>query len=209
MCFNITKKLFKFQEFGKDIQIYQPTTIINEQNFYLKNSIIIAEYCWLMASSKTYIGNFTHIACHSSFSGGNLLLIEDFASLSAGVRLIPGSDISDGSCLINSTVPEEYRGVKRSYIHIEKFAFLATNVVCYPGITIGEGAVVGAGSIVTKDIEPWTINIGFPAKPVSRRPKEKIIELGKKLYEEKNIQPFMPDRSILELKIDSNTRPSN
>jgi galactoside O-acetyltransferase len=204
---NASIESYKFQEIGKDVTIYQPTSIINEKNYFLKSNIIIAEYCWLMASNKTYIGNFTHIACHSSFSGGNLLLIEDFVSLSAGVRLIPGSDIADGSCLINSTVPEDYRGVRRSFIHIEKFAFLATNVVCYPGVTIGEGAVVGAGSIVTKDIEPWTVNIGFPAKPVSRRPKEKVLELANRLYAEKNIQPFIPDRSILELKIDINTRP--
>lgn len=199
---------FKFQEVGKEVVIYNPTTIINEENFYLKNHIIIAEYCWLMSSNKTYIGNFTHIACHSSFSGGNLLLIEDFVSLSAGVRLIPGSDIADGSCLINSTVPEIYRGVKRSYVHIERFAFLATNVVCYPGVTVGEGAVVGAGSVITKDIEPWTVNLGFPARPISRRPRENILKLSENLYREKAIEPFIPGMEILNLKISNNNLPN-
>ena len=40
-----------------------------------------------------------------------------------------------------------------------------------PGVTIGEGAVIGAGSLVTKDIPAWTIAIGRPAKVVKHIPK--------------------------------------
>jgi chloramphenicol O-acetyltransferase type B len=41
-------------------------------------------------------------------------------------------------------------------------------VVILPGITVGEGAVVGANSLVTKDVEPWTIVAGQPAKLIRR-----------------------------------------
>lgn len=40
-----------------------------------------------------------------------------------------------------------------------------------PGVTIGEGAVIGAGSLVTKDIPAWTIAVGRPAKVVKQIPK--------------------------------------
>jgi acetyltransferase-like isoleucine patch superfamily enzyme len=50
-----------------------------------------------------------------------------------------------------------------------------------PGVTIGEGAVVGANSLVTTSIEPWTINFGSPARVVRDRPKDKILEYAKKL----------------------------
>lgn len=45
-----------------------------------------------------------------------------------------------------------------------------------PGVTIGEGAIVLAGSVVTKDVEPWTIVGGNPAKLIKMR-KQKIAYL--------------------------------
>ena len=41
--------------------------------------------------------------------------------------------------------------------------------IILPGVTIGEGAVVGAGSVVTKDVEPWSVVVGNPAKFVKKR----------------------------------------
>ena len=40
-----------------------------------------------------------------------------------------------------------------------------------PGVTVGEGAVVGAGSLLTKDIPAWTIAVGRPAKVIKEIPK--------------------------------------
>ena len=40
------------------------------------------------------------------------------------------------------------------------------NTVITPGVTIGEGAIVGAGSLVTKDIPAWTVAVGRPAKVI-------------------------------------------
>ena len=49
-------------------------------------------------------------------------------------------------------------------------AWIAYRAIILPGITIGEGAVVGAGSVVTKDVEPYTIVAGNPARLIGKRP---------------------------------------
>jgi acetyltransferase-like isoleucine patch superfamily enzyme len=49
---------------------------------------------------------------------------------------------------------------------IKKGAFIGMNTVIMPGVTIGEGSVVAAGSVVTKDVEPFTIYGGVPAKKI-------------------------------------------
>lgn len=54
-------------------------------------------------------------------------------------------------------------------VHINDNAFIFSNAMIMPGVTIGEGAIVLAGSVVTKDVEPWTIVGGNPAKKIRDR----------------------------------------
>jgi maltose O-acetyltransferase len=50
--------------------------------------------------------------------------------------------------------------------------WIAYRAIILPGVTIGEGAVVGAGSVVTKDVEPYSIMAGVPAKIIGKRNTE-------------------------------------
>ena len=54
--------------------------------------------------------------------------------------------------------------------------WIGTQVVILPGVTIGDGAIVGAGSIVTKDIKPYSISAGIPAKHIKWRFPKHIIK---------------------------------
>jgi putative colanic acid biosynthesis acetyltransferase WcaF len=54
-------------------------------------------------------------------------------------------------------------------VDIGAHAFIAARAVILPGIRIGEGAVVGAASVVTKDVPPWEIFAGNPAKSIGTR----------------------------------------
>lgn len=70
--------------------------------------------------------------------------------------------------LINYCVGDDYSKIKYSKgkIHLKKGCLLGMETMVMPGVTIGEGSIVGAGSIVTKDVPDWTIAIGRPAKVV-------------------------------------------
>lgn len=61
---------------------------------------------------------------------------------------------------------------KGAPVVIEDNVFIFSNVLVMPGVTIGEGAVVLAGSVVTKDVESWTIVGGNPAKKIRNRNRE-------------------------------------
>ncbi len=52
-------------------------------------------------------------------------------------------------------------------VTVEDYAVVATMVVCLPGVRIGRGAVVSAGAVVTRDVEPGQLAVGTPAKPVA------------------------------------------
>lgn len=59
-------------------------------------------------------------------------------------------------------------------ITIENNAWVTADVFVGPGVTIGEGAVVGARSTVTKDIMPWTVVAGSPPKLVAHRDRSRL-----------------------------------
>lgn len=180
---------FKFKQAGKSIVIYEPVEIIHPDAITLHNHVEISAFVYLAAGLGLYIGNFIHLSAYSCISGGGYCVLEDFVGLSAGCRIITGTEDISGQGLTNPTIPREFRSFKRSYVHLKKHSFLATNVIVHPGVTVGEGAVVGSGSVVTKDLEPWGIYMGIPARKFKERPKEKILELEKILYQKCNIEP--------------------
>lgn len=61
--------------------------------------------------------------------------------------------------------------VNSAPVYIKDKAWIGFNSIILKGVTIGEGAIVGAGSIVTKDVPDWTIVAGNPAKIVRNIPE--------------------------------------
>lgn len=130
------------------------------------------------------IGDYVHIGPYVTIIGGpkTSLTVGHFTGIAAGCRIICASEKHMGEGLANPMVPAEYRDeIIMEPVIIEEFVTVGTNVVITPGVTIGHGAVIGANSFVNKDIEPWTVYIGSPAKPLKSRRKDKIIEYAKAL----------------------------
>jgi acetyltransferase-like isoleucine patch superfamily enzyme len=68
------------------------------------------------------------------------------------------------------------RKSNREGTKIEGENWIGANVLILGGVTIGKGVVIGAGSVVNKDLPPFTICVGNPCKPISKRiPTSKII----------------------------------
>ena len=130
------------------------------------------------------IGDYVHIAPYITVIGGEqgLLKMGHFSTVAAGSRIICGSDKHLGAGLVGPTIPDGYKDeILIAPVVFEKFANVGTNVVIMPGVTLAEGTVVGANSLVTKNTEPWTIYVGSPARPVKDRRRDKMIELARKL----------------------------
>src|SRR5688572_3552908 len=166
-----------FRSIGQDVQIWTLAKIINAENISIGDSVIIDDFMFLMGGKQTVIGSFVHIASFASITGGGEFIMEDFAGLSSGGRVFTGDDDYLGGSLTGPTIPREYRSPVRSFVHIRKHAIIGANTVILPGVTIGEGAAIGANSLIKKDCEPWTIYVGSPAKPIRERPSQKILAL--------------------------------
>lgn len=110
-----------------------------------------------------FIGDYVRIDLNHS----DLITIEDGVHIAGGVRLLcHKKDLS------NYMVGEIYgmQPYKYGKIHLCKNCAIGTNALVMPGVTVGEGAIVGAGAMVTKDIPAWSLALGFPAKVVKYFP---------------------------------------
>ena len=191
---------------GHPVTLHPHCAFIASERIRLGSHVMISEFSCIHGGRGTVIGSFVHLASHASIAGGGACILEDFVGLSTGARLITGSEMVKGEGLTNPTIPAAFRAVRRSFVHLGRHAFLATNVVVHPGVTIGEGAVIGSGSVVTRDVAPWTINLGSPARPVGTRDARKIKALEARCYETTGVEP-LDVSPFLSLKIEEAALP--
>ena len=107
------------------------------------------------------------------------LTMGDYACLSENVDCYTVDDIVIGAqatvsqgvklCSASHDISSRIMELTTHPIHIGENAWVAGWSIILPGVTIGEGAVVGAGSVVTKDVEPWSVVAGNPAKEIKKR----------------------------------------
>lgn len=166
----------------KEVKTFEFTKIIGLENIEFGKNIIIDDFTLIYATAPIKIGNYVHIASFASITGGADLVIEDFVAISQGCRILTGTDDFVGGGFGNSTIHEKYRNTKRKPVKIGKYCIIGANSVVLPGITIGEGATVGAGSVVTKDLEPWGVYIGN--KKIKDRNKAEVLKNYKRFLEE-------------------------
>lgn len=171
-----------------DGKIYSLAKVVGQKNLILGRHSQIDDFCFINAGIKTVIGRNVHISSFSSIIGGGECAIGDFAGLSAGCRLITGSDDFSGPYLTNPTVNSDFTNVNISKIEIGRHAIIGTNSVIFPGVVIGDGAAVGAGAIIRKNLKPWTVyaNVDGKLREIKTRDKESVLQVEKEYLESKH-----------------------
>lgn len=116
---------------------------------------------------------------HSCLIMGKGAIVGDKALLDARNGIILGENVNISSNVSIYTHQHNHRfhdfratTNAHSCVKIGNRAWIGPNVIILPGVEIGEGAVVGAGAVVSRNIAPYTINVGIPAKEVGCRTKE-------------------------------------
>ena len=127
------------------------------------------------------IGIFSRIQQPQALSIGHNVSFNDFAWIAAnsnggeikiGDNTIIGPRVilhSGNHVFTDRIIPIWKQGYKFKPIIIEEDVWLGSNVTVLQGVTIHRGAVVAAGSIITKDVDEYTIVGGVPAKTISKR----------------------------------------
>jgi len=162
-----------FKSIGKNIKISKNCTVIGVDKISIGSNVRIDDYTTLVTDrEEIIIGNYVHICQHCHISGGGGIEIKGFNSISAGASLYStGQDINAGKFFGGNVTGKHAANHTFGKITLEENTSVGTNAVVLPGVTIREGAAVGALTLVSKSLDPWGIYIGTPA----RRFKDRII----------------------------------
>lgn len=130
------------------------------------------------------ISRFTYLGSRENTSIGDYVFISGLGRIFANGGLTIGNNviISFNVLLMTSdhnynmpdikTVPFDHRRIHKP-VKIGNHVWIGANVIIVPGVTIGDFAVIAAGSVVTKDIAPFTVVGGNPAKIIKVRTNKK------------------------------------
>lgn len=135
--------------------------------------------------SESEVGDYTYFAGDASVIYSR---IGKFCSIASHVRINPGNHpmwrVMQHHCtyrrvrygLDTKDDEEFFNGRRADAVEIGHDVWLGHGVVVMPGIRIGTGAVVGSGAVVTKDIPPYAVAVGVPAKVIKMRFDEETVK---------------------------------
>lgn len=130
---------------------------------------------WLLRRMGAKVGKGVFIGDHVAFdlNHADLITLDDDAHIAGGCRLLCHQRDLKGYRLGDNAAKLPYR---LGEIHVGKGVMVGMKTLIMPGVKIGDGAIVGAYSLVTKEIPPYTIATGRPCKvfkEVAERQEEK------------------------------------
>jgi acetyltransferase-like isoleucine patch superfamily enzyme len=167
---------------GYDVCIDKTAIFTRTELCRIGNHVAIDPFFY--CSTQLEIGDYVHISPQVAIIGGKLskLTVEDFCFLSVGSKYVCGSEQFYGDGLIGPIIPDEFKDRQiLAPITLKRFSGVLANSVVLPGVTMAEGSVLGANSLLKTDTEPWTVYAGSPARPIRTRTKDKAYEYAAKL----------------------------
>jgi maltose O-acetyltransferase len=140
---------------------------------------------WYYSQLVADAGRNLRVSSGVRLNNAKMVSIGDNCYLGSGVQLYPwneriviGSDVLVAAAVRMITrkhgfddvdSPMSSQGYTNAPISIEDDVWIGFGAIILPGVTIGQGSIVGAGAVVTKKVAPYTIVAGVPARPIRKR----------------------------------------
>lgn len=154
--------------------------------FHIGNNVAMKQWSyrlrhWYWRKLGLKIGRDSSIAMHCFVTGnritiGDNTVINRFAYLDGRVPLYIGNNVNISHYTLIQTLTHDPQNP--DFICLEKpvaimdHAWIGARAIIMPGVTVGEGSVVAAGAVVSKDVPPYTIVAGIPARKIGERSRD-------------------------------------
>lgn len=143
------------------VLIFHPENVALGANVYVGHQTILKGYY----KNKLIIGDETWIGQQCFFHAGGGIQIGRRVGIGPGVKILTSFHREAGREIAIYNAPVEFQPVV-----IEDDADIGVGAILLPGVTVGKGAQVGAGSVVTQDVAAYQVVVGNPARVLRERP---------------------------------------
>ena len=158
LCWNVFVLLF-FRPFGGPVFRYWRSFLLRLWGAKVGRRCAVAASAKIWAPWNLVLGDYVAIGARAE--------IYNVAKIAIGSNVTISQDAY--LCTASHDISKLKKPLVFSPIFIGDSTWVAAKAIVLPGVTIAEGAVVGAGAVVTKDVEPWTVVGGNPAKVIKKR----------------------------------------
>jgi len=158
------------RSFGNGVRVMEYVGFKHPETFSIGSGVFIGAQSYLQGryDGRFIVGNRVWIGPQSYFDARNLIL-EDEVGWGPGAKVL-GSQHSGEPW----NIPVIRTDLKIKPVRVLRGADIGVNAVLLPGVTVGEGCIVGAGAVVTKDLPDYAVAAGVPAQIIrSRKPERK------------------------------------
>ncbi len=153
------------RRFGDGVRIGRGAICTHPETFEIGSNVFIGEQAFLQGrfDGRCVIGDYAWIGPQSYFDARDLI-IEDSVGWGPGAKVL--GSMHTGA---PASVPIIQTELTIRPVRIGAWSDIGVNAVVLPGVTVGKGAIVGAGAVVTDDVQPFTIVAGVPARLLRKR----------------------------------------
>jgi len=176
-----------FKRVGTQVLISRKASFYQPGRISIGDHVRIDDFCIL--SGVITLGSYIHLSAHCCLYGSQGIVMEDFSGLSPRVTVFSASDDFGGDFLIGPMVPDPYTHVTGGTIRIERYVQAGAGSVIFPGLTLHEGSVTGALSLVNRSLDAWTIYAGIPARAIRPRSRGLLQKVSSFLHDQEKPTP--------------------
>lgn len=163
-----------FLAVGDNVLISRKASFYCTEKISIGNNVRIDDFC--IISGLVTFGDYIHIAAYTALYGSDKgIIILDFANISSRVTIYSISDDYSGETMTNPLIPVKYKKLHAAPVIIEKHVIIGAGCVILPGVIIKEGSSFGAMTLINRDSESWSINVGIPFKKIKERSKNLLL----------------------------------
>lgn len=157
-------------QIGKNATIERNVTISTSGGgkIVIGDNCVLYQHCFLLTwGGDIRIGNNFSLNAFSTIYGQGGLSIGDYVMIAGNTTIIPANHGFD-----RIDIPMRSQQQVKKGITIEDDVWIGSGVRVLDGVTLRKGSVIGAGAVVTKSTEPYSINTGVPCRKIKDRIKE-------------------------------------
>lgn len=161
----------KLKRCGTGVKIHPLAKVTRPEVVELDDYCRLCDFVFVWGGNGVRIGKHTDIQPHTIIWGGGEMEIQDYVSVGPGTVLLTAVYAHKEGLKMVDGLPDGMTHALYGKLVVKNDVYIGANCTIMPDVTIGEGAILGASSFVNKDIEPWSINVGSPARKIGVRPR--------------------------------------